>query len=35
VEFEKRKLEQEDDGRLGSGGLVDKSSEAYKRQKRE
>lgn len=24
VEFEKRKLEQEDDGKLGKGGLVDR-----------
>ena len=33
VEFEKRRLETEDDGKLGTGGLVDKRAEPNKRPK--
>jgi hypothetical protein len=33
VEFEKRLLEAEDDGKLGHGGLVDKRAEPNKRVK--
>jgi len=39
VEFEKRRLDQDDDGKLGTGGLVDRSKipgeEATKRQRRD